>query len=69
MLDLYTVNGQIVLRHGMSEMPGIAMPIDGTDILFYDVFKEFTDFLKQKESQKNCETITIILESYVRERN
>ena len=66
MLDLYTVNGQIVLRHGMSEMPGIAMPIDGTDILFYDVFKEFTDFLKQKESQKNCETITIILESYVK---
>jgi hypothetical protein len=65
MLDLYTVGGVVVLRHGMANMPGINKPIDGIDILLYDVFKEFTTFLDKKAHDKTCETIAIILESYV----
>ena len=65
MLDLYTVGGVVVLRHGMANMPGINKPIDGIDILLYDAFKEFTTFLDKKAHDKTCETITIILESYV----
>jgi hypothetical protein len=65
MLDLYTVQYQIVLRHGMMAAEGINKPVDGIDILFYDVFKEFTTFLEEKGNYQNCKTITIILESYV----
>lgn len=65
MLDLYTSEGQIVLRHGMTDIKGINKPVDGTDIFLYDVFKEFTTFIEAKSSSVICETITIILESYV----
>lgn len=65
MLDLYTISGQIVLRHSMGDIPGINKPIDSVDIIFYDVFKEFTILLEQSINNESCETITIILESYV----
>ncbi len=63
MLDLYTIDKQIVLRHGMADAKGINKPVDGVDILLYDVLKEFATFLKAKSNNEICETITIIFES------
>lgn len=55
----------VVLRHGFSNIEGLAKPINGQDILFYDTFKEFTNFLRDQSSKQKCATITILLENYV----
>lgn len=65
MLDLYSINGSVTLRHGTQDVPGVAKPLWGPDILLYDVFLEFVRFLEISEQNHKCETITIILESYV----
>jgi hypothetical protein len=66
MLDIYYVDGDIVLRHTSKSIPGVTKPLSGKDILFYDTFKEFIDFLDKKSTKEaDCSTIAILLESYV----
>ena len=65
MLDIYRVNGDIVLRHTSKSLPGITKPLSGEDMFFYDTFKEFVDYLNKNSINKDCATITILLESYV----
>ena len=55
----------VVLKHGSSNINGIAKPITGEDILFYDIFKEFTNFLEYQLSKQKCATVTVLLENYV----
>ena len=68
MLDLYKVSGDIVLRHTSKSIPGVTKPLNGPDIMFYDTFKEFVDFIDTKSMKKDCVTLTILLESYVSNR-
>jgi hypothetical protein len=62
MLDIYADSKKaVVLRHESSNLNGVVKPINGEDILFYDTFKEFTNFLKEQFSKQKCATITILL--------
>ena len=55
----------VVLKHGSSNINGISKPITGEDILFYNTFKEFTNFLEYQISERKCATATVLLENYV----
>ena len=66
MLDIYKVKDSVVLRHTSKSIPGVTKPLNGKDLTFYETFKEFVDFIEEKSVKGDCATITILLESYVR---